>query len=264
MGLFGLLFGKKNQPQPKPVPQESEPLSELEARLEKILAEQKEGLDYMEVRKIEDPAKRVPLMMQYAEKGDELAMYEVGELYVFGRDGVKQDVEKGKKYLYEAGQKGAFNATARLAQVCFKYAFEEITKDNIQKFGEDACFERFWPRYDEGVGHLAWAVAKGNVLAMDTLTGTLSLGWNQGELGEKLVKETAKALEPHLAELKNADTAESSYTLGVLSMRGIAMPQDFAAARAYLERAARKGHYEAARELKNPLLAMDDDEDEED
>lgn len=264
MGLFGALFGKKNQPQAKPAPQRSDGPAELDEELAKLIAEHKDELEYMEVRKIEDPAKRVPLMMQYAEKGDELAMYEVGQLYVFGRDGVKQDVEKGKKYLYEAGQKGAFNATALLAQVCFKYAFEEITKDNIQKFGEDACFEQFWLRYDEGVGHLAWAVAKGNMLAMDTLTGTLSLGWNEDELGTTLVRETAKALEPHLAELKNADTAESNYTLGVLSIRGIAMPQDFTAARAYLERAAQKGHYGAKKELENPLLVMDDDEDEED
>lgn len=253
MGLFNSLFGKKKQaPSAAPQP-EFQPTPE-----------QQKQLDYMDVRRIEDPAKRVPLMMKFAEEGDELALYEMGELYLFGRDGVEQNIEKGKQYLYEGGQKGATNATAMLAMFCIKQAFAEVSKDKLSADSQEECIKRFWDHYNEGVGHLAWAISKGNATAMDILTGNMSLGWNEGDWASTLVRETSIALEPYLAELKAEDTAESNYVLGILSMRSIALPQDFAAARTYLERSAAQGHQNAKKELENPLLAADDDEDDED
>lgn len=256
MGLFDSIFGKKKQPAPAPaVPPKSAPQSVPQAPADPIA-----GLTYMDVRNIQDPAKRVRLMMTFAEKGDGQALYEVGQLYAFGQSGVKKDVEKAKEYFFEAGKRGVVDAIAVMGQVCIKQAFNKMKAENSSSNTEDRM-KRFWNGYDEGVGHLAYAITCGNVLAMDTVAGTIPLGWNQGEPGEMLMSSVSRVVTRHLPELKETDAPYDNYTLGLLSMRGICMPQDLDAAKAYFQRSAVQGHAKAKQELKNPLFA-DDEEDE--
>ena len=221
-----------------------------------------EGLDYMDVRKYTDDAKRVPLMMAFAEAGDELAQYEVGQMYVMGLCGVEKDFAKGKELLYKAGHGGATNAIALLGQVCIRQALDSIVEGEQQGLPREEIGARFNAFYDEGADALAWGISTGNELAMDTLTGKLEMGWNQGEMAGTLVKATTQALAPRLEELKARDDGRSNYVLGMIALRGVCMPQDVALAKSYFQRGAELGDYNAKEELKNPLFVLEDDEDD--
>lgn len=221
-----------------------------------------EGLDYMDVRKYTDDAKRVPLMMAFAEAGDELAQYEVGQMYVMGLCGVEKDFVKGKELLYKAGYGGATNAIALLGQVCIKQALDSIAEGERQGLPKEEIGARFNAYYDEGADALAWGISTGNELAMDTLTGRLEMGWNQGQLAGTLVNATTQALAPRLEELKAKDDGRSNYVLGMIALRGVCMPQDVALAKSYFQRGAELGDYNAKEELKNPLFVLEDDEDD--
>lgn len=221
-----------------------------------------EGLDYMDVRKYTDDAKRVPLMMAFAEAGDELAQYEVGQMYVMGLCGVEKDFVKGKELLYKAGYGGATNAIALLGQVCIKQALDSIAEGERQGLPKEEIGARFNAYYDEGADALAWGISTGNELAMDTLTGRLEMGWNQGQLAGTLVNATTQALAPRLEELKAKDDGRSNYVLGMIALRGVCMPQDVALAKSYFQRGAELGDYNAREELKNPLFVLEDDEDD--
>lgn len=251
MGLFDSILGKKKQTKPAAATASPPPAAPAEE------------LNYMDVRKIQDPAKRVPLMMAFAEAGDELAQYEVGQLYVMGLDGVEKDTEKGKELLYKAGRGGATNAIALLGQVCIKQALNSVTEGEKQGLSREEYMAKFTAFYDEGADALAWGISTGNELAMDTVSGAFQLGWNEGQLGETLVFATTQALAPRLEELKAKDDGRSNYVLGTIAMRGICMPQDLDLARSYYQRGAELGDYSSKKALENPLLAPDDDEDDE-
>lgn len=222
-----------------------------------------DGLNYMDVRKYTDPAKRIPLMMAFADAGDELAQYEVGQLYVMGLDGVKKDYEKGKELLYKAGRGGATNAWALLGQVSIRQALDSVSICEKQGLSHEDSMKVFSTFYDEGAEALATGIASGNEFSMDTVSGAFELGWNQGQLGETLVFATTRALAPKLDELKAKDDGWSNYVLGTIAMRGICMPQDLALARSYYLRGAELGDHNSKTALENPLLSMDEDEDEE-
>lgn len=226
-----------------------------------VTSEQKKALDYMDVRKIENASKRIPLMLEYAEAGVPLALYEAGEMYLSGK-GIERNIDKGKEYLLKAGQKGASNPITVLARFCICEAFEEIKAEKVEQFGQDACMERFSEKYDTGVTYLAWALSKGNISAIETYTGSLSLGWNEGSFGETLKRATTAAFEPYREQLVEEGTDTGLYVLGILSIRGVAMPQDLVAARAFLEKSAMLGNKEAKNELENPLFALLGEEDE--
>lgn len=220
------------------------------------------SVDYMDIRNIEDPDTRIPLTLIHAEKGDEIALYDAGELYAYGCDGIKPNFEKSSKYLAASAQKGCVNAYAVLAQVTMRDAYEEITKENIEKYGEDNCYQKFFPKFDKVIEYLAKSIYLGSRIGMDTLTGAIPLGWNQNDLGKALVEETTKVLLPLVEELKADDNGQSNYILGMLAMRGIAMPQDLSIAKAYFETSAAKGNFAAKKELNNPLFNFDDEDDE--
>lgn len=222
-----------------------------------------EGLDYMSVRQYTDDAKRVPLMMAFAEAGDELAQYEVGQMYVMGLCGVEKDIEKGKELLYKAGHGGATNAIAVLGVTCIKQAMNSVTNGETQGRSREEYMADFTAYYDEGADALAWGISTGNEMAMDTLTGKLELGWNQGELAETLVFATNRALAPRLEELKAKDDGWSNYVLGMIALRGVCVPQDLALAKSYFQRGAELGEYNAREALKNPLFLLDDEDDDE-
>lgn len=221
-----------------------------------------EGLDYMKVREYTDDAKRVPLMMAFAEAGDELAQYEVGQMYVMGLCGVEKDYEKGKELLYKAGHGGATNAIALLGVTCIKQATNTVYEAETLGLTKEEAGARFNAFYDEGADALAWGISTGNEMAMDVLTGKLELGWNQGQLAETLVFATTRALAPRLEELKAKDDGHSNYVLGMIALRGVCMPQDLALAKSYFQRGAELGDYNAREELKNPLFLLDDEDDE--
>lgn len=248
MGLFDSIFGKKkavaSAPVCSPAKEASKPLC------------------YEDVHKIQSAEERVPLMMKFAEEGEPQALYEMGELYLFGKDGVELNIPKGKQYLYDAIKKGTYNAAILLAMFCIKQAFQEIKPDKMTPDNQQECLGRFWEHYSEGVEQLAFSISKGNATAIAIITGAMPLEWNEGDWSDTLIRETAQALEAYLPELQAADTGNSNYTLGILSVRGIAMPQDFAAARSYLARSAALGNEAAKKELENPLLADDDEDDE--
>lgn len=227
-----------------------------------IKTEQKKSFAYMDVRKIEDPSKRIPLMIEYAEEGVPLALYEVGEMYLLGKE-VERNIEKGKELLYKAGKKGASNAITTLAHFYIYEAFQEVRKEKVEQFGQDACMERFSEKYDTGVSFLAWALSKGNISAIDTYTGAVSLGWNEGSFGETLKRATKVAFEPYRESLLEEATDTAFYILGILSLRGIAVPQDVAVAKEFLEKSALFGNEQAKTELNNPLLSLMEDEDNE-
>lgn len=222
-----------------------------------------EGLDYMKVRQYTDDAKRIPLMMAFAEAGDELAQYEVGQMYVMGLCGVEKDLEKGKELLYKAGHGGATNAIALLGVTCIKQATNTVYEAETLGLTKEETGARFNAFYDEGADALAWGISTGNEMAMDVLTGKLELGWNQGELAETLVFATTRALAPRLEELKAKDDGRSNYVLGMIALRGVCMSQDVALAKSYFQRGAELGDYNAKEELKNPLFLLDDEDDEE-
>ena len=222
-----------------------------------------EGLNYMDVRKYTDDTKRVPLMMAFAEAGDELAQYELGQLYVTGQCGVAKDLTKGKELLRQAGHGGATNAITMLASTCFKQAMDFIMNGEGQGLTKEESGARFNAYYDEGADALAWGISTGNEMAMDILSGKLELGWNQNQLAETLVFATTRFLTPRLEELKTKDDGRSNYVLGMIALRGICMPQDIALAKSYFQRGAELGDYNAKEELKNPLFVLEDDEDDE-
>lgn len=226
-----------------------------------VSSEQKKAFAYMDVRKIEDASKRVPLMLEYAEDGVPLALYEVGEMYLLGKE-IERNVEKGKEFLFRAGKKGASNAITTLAHFCIYGAFEEVSEDKVEKFGQDVCMKNFSVKYDEGVTYLAWALSKGNVSAIDTYTGDLSLGWNEGSFGETLRRATKTAFEPYKEGLLEESTDTAFYILGILSLRGVAVSQDITAAKFYLEKSAALGNEKAQKELESPLFSFTDDEDD--
>ncbi len=239
---------------PQPAPQGSYPPAPASAI---------EGLDYMNVRQYTDDSKRIPLMMAFAEAGDELAQYEVGQMYVMGLFGMERNYEKGKALLYKAGHGGATNAIALLAQVSIKQAMNSVTESETLGLTKEEAGARFNAYYDEGAEALAWGISTGNEMAMDTLTGKLALGWNQGQLAETLVMATTQALAPRLEELKAKDDGRSNYVLGMIALRGVCMPQDLALAKSYFQRGAELGDFNAREELKNPLFLLDDEDDDE-
>ena len=224
--------------------------------------EQEKAFAYMDVRKIEDPSKRIPLMIKYAEAGVPLALYEIGEMYLLGKD-IECNIEKGKEFLYKAGKQGASGAITTLAHFHICEAFYEVSKEKVEQYGQEACMERFSEKYDTGVTFLAWALSKGNISAIDTYTGAVSLGWNEGSFGETLKRATKVAFEPYRDSLLEEATDTAFYILGILSLRGIAMPQDVVLAREFLEKSALLGNEQAKTELNNPLLSLMEDEDDE-
>lgn len=221
-----------------------------------------EGLDYMNVRQYTDDSKRIPLMMAFAEAGDELAQYEVGQLYVTGQCGMEKDLVKGKELLRQAGHGGATNAITMLASTCFRQAMDFIMNNEGQGLTKEEAGARFNAYYDEGADALAWGISTGNEMAMDILSGKLELGWNQNQLAETLVMATTQALAPRLEQLKTTDDGHSNYVLGMIALRGICMPQDLTLAKSYFQRGAELGDYNAKEELKNPLFLLDDEDDE--
>ena len=152
-----------------------------------------------------------------------------------------------------AGQKGSYEAFALLGHFHVNLAYGFAKQKNPDMVA-------FRTSFLEGVGNLAYAASRGNMLAIDTITGTLRMGWNQGDLGDMLREKVYAVLTNHLQEIKTENSAESNYTLGIFAMRGICMHQDFALARNYLSRSAEMGNEKAKQELNNPLLS-DDDED---
>jgi len=224
--------------------------------------DQKLAFEYMSVRELKDAPRRLELMLKYAERGVPLALYETGEAYLFGK-GVPRDEEKGEQYLVRAGKRGASGAITTLAQYHIGLAFEELSEQRVAARGKQACMEEFYKKYGRGADELAWALSLGSNSAMDTYTGAVRLGWNEGSLAQTLHSATDAAFKMYEQELICRGTPEDGYVLGMLALRGIAVPQDIAAAKEYFEKSAAMGNDKAKKELENPLLTlagMEDDE----
>ncbi len=237
--------------------------SELkETEENKVNPQLKNALDYIDVRFMEDDSKRIPLMFEYAEAGVPQALYDLGKMYLTG-NGIEHNPEKAKEFLLKAGKSGAGDALALLAQICISEAFEEVIPEKVERFGQEECQKRFNKKYDTGVSYLAWALAKGNESAIDIYTGSFPLGWNEGDFGEVLKEATNTAFASYKEKLFEEASGRAFYVLGILSLRGVALPQNIDMAKEFFGKSAALGNTQAKDELKNPLLALPGDEEDE-
>ena len=236
MSIFSRLFGEKKKtpaPPAKPV-------------------DFTEGMTYGQVRDLEDPVRRWALTKLFAEKGDDLAQYELGEAYLTGKTGVEESWELAEKYLLMA-EPTIVAASTTLGMMYIRRSFVPEPEPHI----EDEL-------YDKGCSLLAKGVIRGYIPAVMCVSGDHDYKWNtRPNLRAILLEEMNSQLEEPVRALEQEDTPKSNYVLGMFHTYGIYYPRDFVKAREYLQRSADGGYREASLELGKAIYNFDDDEDDE-
>ena len=222
------------------------------AEINPVSQEEIKGMDFLDVYRMPDGPEKTSYLMAFAEAGDGGAQYLLGEAYLFGNGGLDQDFEKSKELLQKSADQGNSNAMTDLTLVCMEM-FCDLNNEAEQ-------MPKAMELMDESAYNLAKALTNYNKLALDIYNGNLKMDWNKGDTRKLLLEKTDNAMQPLLEELKAEDKGYSNYILGMLTVRGIGVAQDINQARMYFERGAELGNYESEFELKNPLFALDDDE----
>ena len=230
-----------------------------------VTVEDIKEMDYFsDVRTMEASEKKLAYMKAFAEAGDSAAQFELGELYLFGNDGVEMDWDKAKSLLYKASEDSNSNAMADLILLCMEQMGDVFEEADQKGQKEEEYMPRAMELLREAADNFAKALTHCNRIAFDVYTGNMKMNWNQGETRERLLEETKIALQTYLEEMKQKDDGWSNYVLGILTLRGIGVSKDFNQAKAYFMRGAEKGDFSCKQELKNLLFLLDDeDEDEE-
>lgn len=255
MALFKALFGKK-----EPVKEQSKPAP--------MPFDVTEGLSYMEVRERENSREKWMLMKAFADKGDEIALLDVGEEYLIGSSMVARDDDKAEEYLLAALAQGASMAAVRLGQKYLRSAFDvydempDQTEEDKKKADEE--FDR---RFHQGTKYLVEAVEDTNAMAaeqaVEIIAGSLELGYNVGKFRNffmnsvnQWLPQAVKQIEEETSSTVKAEAADAWYVLGCLYMYGVHYENDLDEAKECFERcvALDPSHPRARMTLMNPLF----------
>lgn len=258
MGLFKGLFGKK-EPQ-KPVQKPMVKAFDIT-----------EGLYYTEVREREDSREKWTLMMAFANKGDEIALYDVGLEYLTGKGMVQRDDANAEKYLLQAREKGMNQASVSLGQMwlrCSVDVYDQMGADTAENRAKaDAEFDR---RFQLGADYLVEALEgrrpADTELVCKMICGNMRLGYNEGKIRdfflECINKNLPGAVERIQALTDSEDTyvaASAWYKLGCFYLYGVHFEDDLDEAKACFEKCVKIDPYHAdgCIALSNPLFEDD-------
>lgn len=238
MSIFSRLFGEKKKAPAPP----AKPLDFTE------------GMTYLDVCvRIEDPVRKMALTKLFADKGEAAAMYDLGEAYLMGKEGVEKNWELAEKYLLMAAQEDIPAANTKLGMMYIRKSFVPEPEPHIEE-----------ELYDKGCSFLTKGVISGHILAIMCLSGEHDYKWNtRPNLRAILLEEMNRQLEEPVRALEQENTPKSNYVLGMFHTYGIYYPRDFVKAREYLQRSADGGYREATLELGKAIYDFDDDEDDE-
>ena len=270
MGLFKSLFGKSEPPKeqgikstPKPVPKPAP----------KPAAEEydfNDGLQYMRVREKEDSPEKWRLMLKFAEHGDEIALYEVGEAYMLDGPMVKRDDKMAEKYLLAAVEKGMVaQGNIRLGQLYLRSSVDVYPKDDAPMTEEEqiAADKEFDRRFEVGTAYLVEALHGQNLMYVEQdieiIAGTIRLGYNVGNIREFFMEcinlklpEAVKKIEEQSASEDNHEASDAWYKLGCLYLYGVHYEDDLDEAKTCFEKslALNQWNMDAKMALKNHLF----------
>ena len=229
-----------------------------------------DGLQYMRVREKEDSPEKWRLMLKFAEHGDEIALFEVGEAYMLNGSMVKRDGKMAEKYLLKSIEKGMVaQGNIRLGQLYLRSSVDVYPKDDTplteeQQIAADKEFDR---RFEVGTAYLVEALHGRNLMyveqAVEIIAGTIRLGYNVGDIREffmefinlKLPAAVKKIEEQSLSE--NADEASDAwYKLGCLYLYGVHYEDDLDEAKSCFEKSLELNEWNADARiaLNNPLF----------
>lgn len=264
MGIFKALFGKSEPPKkqevksaPKPAPK---PVEEYDFN---------DGLQYMRVREKEDSPEKWRLMLKFAEHGDEIALFEVGEAYMLGKM-VKRDDKAAEKYLLAAIEKGMVaQGNIRLGQLYLRSSVDVYPKDNAPMTEEEqeAADKEFDRRFVVGASYLVKALDGGNLMyveqAIEIIAGTLRLGYNVGDIRDFFMEcvdltlpAAVQRIEEQLSLEDKEEASKAWYKKGCLYLYGVHYEDDLDEAKTCFEKSLELNQWNASAKmaLKNPLF----------
>jgi len=260
MALFKGLFGKKEpvKQEPKPAPKPFDVT---------------EGLDYIEVHNQPASKEKWMLMNAFADKGDEIALYDVGLEYLLGKGMAPRDDAKAEKYLLLAREKGMNQASVSLGQMwlrCSVDVYDEMGEDTEENRAKaDAEFDR---RFQKGADYLVEALEGRRCmdceLVCKMICGNMKLGYNVGNFRDIFMEAINKNLPAAVERIRALTASEDKYVasnawckMGYFYMYGIHVEDDLDEAKACFEKCveANEYHMEGHMALKNPLFEDDDE-----
>lgn len=227
-----------------------------------------DGLDYIEVRQRENSKEKWMLMVAFANKGDEIALFDVGAEYLKDNGMVQQNYDMAEKYLLLAHEKKINQASVCLGQMWLNRsidAYEEIgvdTEENRAKADDE-----FYRRFQLGADYLVEALKGRRV--MDTeyvckiICGTIDCGYNEGKYRDLFMecinKNLPNAIE-FIQTLTTSDDIDISsdawYKLGCFYMYGVYFEDDLEEAKVCFEKCVKicPNNIEGLIKLKNPIF----------
>ena len=262
MGLFKALFGKSELPKKQEVKPTPKPAAEE--------YDFNDGLQYMSVREKEDSPEKWRLMLKFAEHGDEIALYEVGEAYMLDGPMVKRDDKMAEKYLLASVEKGMVaQGNIRLGQLYLRNSVDVYPKDNapMSEEEEKAANKEFVRRYKVGAAYMVEALQGRNLMyveqAIEMIAGTIHLGYNVGDIRDFFMKfinltlpGAVKKIEEQAASEDSHEASAAWYKLGCLYLYGVHYEDDLDEAKACFEKslALNQWNTDAKMALQNPLF----------
>lgn len=243
MGLFDFLRGK---PRPAPPP-ETPPPPPPKKTPEQLAAEREEDQlrRWGESLETDDPARKFRMLSQLAEEGFPAAQYDLAGMYGHGVY-VERNWEKARE-LYLNCYETIPYAALRLGEMGFGDGWAEERDD----------------QYREGAHFYAIAAGRGLEPAFPGIQELCRV--LDGEEFNWIAELFRRELEPVVRGLQARDDAKALDALGLFYQYGLGVDQDLGRAKECFARAAAldpNPRSAAAIHLQNPILQLEDDEDD--
>lgn len=223
MGIFGL-FSKKKRKAVSENQNKEQKQEEVKSRL--LYDENDTGMRAIKLMKEENIGKKVAGLEQLAKEGEEIAMKELGDMYLSGEQ-VPRDWNKAKQYYQGAMAKGLDDAKYMLAGL---YINDPEDRTHLE----------------DGLIYLSELAADGHEAAVMSIRD-YSESPNVREAFEVI-------MQPYMEKVEKKQTGRDFLALGLLYMYGVYYETDLKKAKEHLETAASMGEYEAEYHLESILF----------